>query len=319
MTERMMTTITLPEGVRMPSLVGCGDAWLKICQDALSARIAIQGDEIRISGTDPEREMAVTVMSALISELEHGVELEEKAVRRILAQARQADLSPKALKDDVVLAHKGRAIRPKTVGQKTYVDALRSSTITFCIGPAGTGKTYLAMAYAVAALDRREVSRLILSRPIVEAGESLGFLPGTLTEKVDPYIRPLYDALFQMMDPERATSLIDRGVIEIVPLAFMRGRTLSDSFIILDEAQNATPEQMKMFLTRLGDSSQMVITGDMSQSDLPKGSVGLSEALQVLQGIDDISQVRLEGKDVVRSSLVSQIIEAYERKVKGER
>ncbi len=315
----MMTTITLPEGVRMPSLVGCGDAWLKICQDALSARIAIQGDEIRISGTDPEREMAVTVMSALISELEHGVELEEKAVRRILAQARQADLSPKALKDDVVLAHKGRAIRPKTVGQKTYVDALRSSTITFCIGPAGTGKTYLAMAYAVAALDRREVSRLILSRPIVEAGESLGFLPGTLTEKVDPYIRPLYDALFQMMDPERATSLIDRGVIEIVPLAFMRGRTLSDSFIILDEAQNATPEQMKMFLTRLGDSSQMVITGDMSQSDLPKGSVGLSEALQVLQGIDDISQVRLEGKDVVRSSLVSQIIEAYERKVKGER
>ncbi len=315
----MMTTITLPEGVRMPSLVGCGDAWLKICQDALSARIAIQGDEIRISGTDPEREMAVTVMSALISELEHGVELEEKAVRRILAQARQADLSPKALKDDVVLAHKGRAIRPKTVGQKTYVDALRSSTITFCIGPAGTGKTYLAMAYAVAALDRREVSRLILSRPIVEAGESLGFLPGTLTEKVDPYIRPLYDALFQMMDPERATSLIDRGGIEIVPLAFMRGRTLSDSFIILDEAQNATPEQMKMFLTRLGDSSQMVITGDMSQSDLPKGSVGLSEALQVLQGIDDISQVRLEGKDVVRSSLVSQIIEAYERKVKGER
>ncbi len=309
----------MPEGVRMPSLVGCGDAWLKICQDALSARIAIQGDEIRISGTDPEREMAVTVMSALISELEHGVELEEKAVRRILAQARQADLSPKALKDDVVLAHKGRAIRPKTVGQKTYVDALRSSTITFCIGPAGTGKTYLAMAYAVAALDRREVSRLILSRPIVEAGESLGFLPGTLTEKVDPYIRPLYDALFQMMDPERATSLIDRGVIEIVPLAFMRGRTLSDSFIILDEAQNATPEQMKMFLTRLGDSSQMVITGDMSQSDLPKGSVGLSEALQVLQGIDDISQVRLEGKDVVRSSLVSQIIEAYERKVKGER
>ncbi len=309
----------MPEGVRMPSLVGCGDAWLKICQDALSARIAIQGDEIRISGTDPEREMAVTVMSALISELEHGVELEEKAVRRILAQARQADLSPKALKDDVVLAHKGRAIRPKTVGQKTYVDALRSSTITFCIGPAGTGKTYLAMAYAVAALDRREVSRLILSRPIVEAGESLGFLPGTLTEKVDPYIRPLYDALFQMMDPERATSLIDRGGIEIVPLAFMRGRTLSDSFIILDEAQNATPEQMKMFLTRLGDSSQMVITGDMSQSDLPKGSVGLSEALQVLQGIDDISQVRLEGKDVVRSSLVSQIIEAYERKVKGER
>ncbi len=192
------------------------------------------------------------------------------------------------------------------------MDAIRDNTITFGIGPAGTGKTYLAMAMAVAALERKEISRIVLSRPIVEAGENLGFLPGTLTEKVDPYIRPLYDALFDMMDAERATRAIERGVIEIAPLAFMRGRTLSDCFIILDEAQNTTREQMKMALTRLGDSSKMIITGDVTQSDLPSGAVGLESALKVLEGIDDIAFVRLKGRDVVRNSLVSQIISAYE-------
>jgi len=217
------------------------------------------------------------------------------------------------LREDILLTYRGRAIRPKTAGQKRYVDAIRENTVTFGIGPAGTGKTYLAMAMAVAALKRKEVNRIILTRPVVEAGENLGFLPGTLTEKVDPYIRPLYDALFDMTDMERARELIEGGVIEIAPLAFMRGRTFNDSFIILDEAQNTTPEQMKMFLTRLGFNSKMVITGDVTQVDLPHGYSGLKGVRRILEGVEDIAFRDLTGRDVVRHNLVARIVEAYER------
>lgn len=317
MTDTDITRMTIPSEVPMALITGWGDELLRLVQDSFDATITVQGNDIRIKGAPSTREAAITVFSEMVDAVQKGQDLDERAVRQAIQMTKQAHLSPKALRDDVLLVHKGRAIRPKTEGQKIYVDAIRSHTITFAVGPAGTGKTYLAMAMAISALERREVSRIVLSRPIVEAGENLGFLPGTLTEKVDPYIRPLYDALFDMMDAERAASLVDRGIVEIAPLAFMRGRTLSDSFIILDEAQNATKEQMKMALTRLGESSKMVITGDMSQSDLPSGAAGLKDALAVLVNIEDIVAIHLHGRDVVRNSLVSQIIAAYEQAAKG--
>ncbi len=312
MADSDMTSFTIPPDVPMALVTGTADGLLRIIQDAFSAAITVQGNEVRIKGPSEEREAAVTVFTELAEAARAGQVPDERSVREALASVRHDRLSPKGLRDDVLWSDRGRAIRPKTLGQKRYADAIRQNTITFALGPAGTGKTYLAMALAVAALTRKEVSRIVLSRPIVEAGESLGFLPGTLTEKVDPYIRPLYDALFQMMDAERAGALIERGVVEIAPLAFMRGRTLADCFVILDEAQNATPEQMKMALTRLGDGSKMVVTGDLTQSDLPKGAAGLDEAVRVLAGIEGIATVRLEGRDVVRNSIVSQIIAAYD-------
>lgn len=313
MTEQTdITSMTIPADVPMALVTGPSDELLRMVQDAFDATITVQGDEVRISGSEEEREAAVTLFTELAASIRAGDVPDARSVREALKMLTCAHMSPKGLREDVLLSYRGRSIRPKTPGQKRYVDAIRDNTITFGIGPAGTGKTYLAMAMAVAALERKEISRIVLSRPIVEAGENLGFLPGTLTEKVDPYIRPLYDALFDMMDAERATRAIERGVIEIAPLAFMRGRTLSDCFIILDEAQNTTREQMKMALTRLGDSSKMIITGDVTQSDLPSGAVGLESALKVLEGIDDIAFVRLKGRDVVRNSLVSQIISAYE-------
>jgi len=248
------------------------------------------------------------VKSAVSGEIQDA-----SSVRRSIDLLRTGDFAPDALRDDIVLTYRGRALRPKTPGQKNYIDSIRTHTITFGIGPAGTGKTYLAMAMAVAALKRKEVGRIILTRPIVEAGESLGFLPGTLNEKVDPYIRPLYDALFDMADVERVNRMFDDGVIEIAPLAFMRGRTLNDSFIILDEAQNTTPEQMKMFLTRLGFGSKMVITGDVTQLDLPHGLSGLKQVRSILDGIDGIGFCDFSSKDVVRHSLVAAIVAAYEQ------
>lgn len=312
MMDSTPTTIVVPADVPMAALTGPADAFLQQIQAAFKARITVQGNEVRIVGSEEEREAIVTIFADLMDAVRADEEVNDASISRLLDMMLGEGRSPQALRSDVLLTYRGRAIRPKTLGQKAYVDAVRNNLITFSLGPAGTGKTFLAMAMAVASLERKEVSRIILSRPIVEAGESLGFLPGTLTEKVDPYIRPLYDALFDMMDAERAHGLIERNVIEIAPLAFMRGRTLSDSFIILDEAQNATPEQVKMALTRLGSASRMVITADESQSDLPQGPVGIRQAQRILQGIEGLAFIELDGKDVIRNSLVSKIIAAYQ-------
>ena len=313
MTDQTQITLTAPRSVDMALIVGPADETLRLVQDSFQARITVRGDAIVLEGDPIEVQSLTALFSDLIKLVEDGGEPTCDYVRRAIDLLRTAEFSPQTLREDILLTYRGRAIRPKTAGQKRYVDAVREHTVTFGIGPAGTGKTYLAMAMAVAALKRKEVGRIILTRPVVEAGESLGFLPGTLAEKVDPYIRPLYDALFDMTDMERANQLIDSGVIEIAPLAFMRGRTLNDSFIILDEAQNTTPEQMKMFLTRLGFGSKMVVTGDATQLDLPRGVSGLKGVRDVLDGIDGIAFCELSGKDVVRHSLVAAIVAAYDQ------
>ncbi len=313
MTDQTQITLTAPRSVDMALIVGPADETLRLVQDSFQARITVRGDAIVLEGDPIEVQSLTALFSDLIKLVEDGGEPTCDYVRRAIDLLRTAEFSPQTLREDILLTYRGRAIRPKTAGQKRYVDAVREHTVTFGIGPAGTGKTYLAMAMAMAALKRKEVGRIILTRPVVEAGESLGFLPGTLAEKVDPYIRPLYDALFDMTDMERANQLIDSGVIEIAPLAFMRGRTLNDSFIILDEAQNTTPEQMKMFLTRLGFGSKMVVTGDATQLDLPRGVSGLKGVRDVLDGIDGIAFCELSGKDVVRHSLVAAIVAAYDQ------
>ena len=313
MTDKTQITLTAPASVDLALVVGPADSTLRVVESAFEASVTVRGDSIILAGDQSEVQSLTALFSDFIKVAERGEEVTPEYALRSIELLRSAEFSPQALREDILLTFRGRAIRPKTAGQKRYVDAIRSHTITFGLGPAGTGKTYLAMAMAVAALKRKEVGRIILTRPIVEAGENLGFLPGTINEKVDPYIRPLYDALFDMTDMERANDLIDSGVIEIAPLAFMRGRTLNDSFIILDEAQNTTPEQMKMFLTRLGFNSKMVVTGDLTQRDLPGSRSGLADAERVLGGIDDVSFCRLSGKDVVRHSLVAAIVAAYDR------
>ena len=313
MTDQTQITLTVSHNVDMALIVGPADELLHIIEEAFPVRITIRGDNIVLEGDPLEVQSVTALFSDLIKLVEGGGAPDSDYVRRSIDLLRTGEFSPQALRDDILLTYRGRAIRPKTAGQKRYVDAIRKNTITFAIGPAGTGKTYLAMAMAVAALKRKEVGRIVLSRPVVEAGENLGYLPGTLNEKVDPYIRPLYDALFDMTDMERAQQLIENGVIEIAPLAFMRGRTLNDSFIILDEAQNTTPEQMKMFLTRLGFGSKMVVTGDITQLDLPNGVSGLRDVRSILEGVDDIAFCDFTGKDVVRHSLVAAIVAAYER------
>ncbi len=297
----------------MALVVGASDELLRQMEEAFDARITVRGDAIALEGDPIEVQQLTALLTDLFRRVQQGDTPDAEGLRHAIELLRNAEFAPSALRDDVLLTYRGRAIRPKTAGQKAYVDAIRRNTVTFAVGPAGTGKTYLAMAMAVAALKRKEVGRIVLSRPIVEAGENLGFLPGTLFEKVDPYIRPLYDALYAMFDTEKASALIEAGVIEIAPLAFMRGRTLNDAFIILDEAQNTTPEQMKMALTRLGFGSKIVVTGDISQIDLPKGESGLVQVRSVLDGIDDIAFCDLTGKDVVRHSLVATIVAAYER------
>lgn len=312
-TDETQITLTLPDRVDMAQITGPADCVLREVKRAFSARITVRGDTIALAGDAAEVQSLTALFSDFIKMAAAGTDPTIDDARRAVELLRQGEFAPSILREDILLTYRGRAIRPKTAGQKRYVDAIRENTITFGIGPAGTGKTYLAMAMAVAALKRKEVNRIILTRPVVEAGENLGFLPGTLTEKVDPYIRPLYDALFDMTDMERARELIEGGVIEIAPLAFMRGRTFNDSFIVLDEAQNTTPEQMKMFLTRLGFNSKMVITGDVTQVDLPHGYSGLKGVRRILDGVEDIAFRDLTGRDVVRHNLVARIVEAYER------
>lgn len=314
MTDKTQITLTAPASVDLALVVGPADSTLRVVESAFEASITVRGDSIILAGDQSEVQSLTALFSDFIKVAERCEEVTPEYAMRSIELLRSAEFSPQALREDILLTFRGRAIRPKTAGQKRYVDAIRSHTITFGLGPAGTGKTYLAMAMAVAALKRKEVGRIILTRPIVEAGENLGFLPGTINEKVDPYIRPLYDALFDMTDMERANDLIDSGVIEIAPLAFMRGRTLNDSFIILDEAQNTSREQMKMFLTRIGFGSHVVITGDVTQIDLPSDKPsGLKEAIRILDRIDDIAICRLTGADVVRHALVQKIIAAYEQ------
>ncbi len=309
--------IALPDGVDLAMFCGPQDANLRTIEDLFDVTISLHPDCVVASGDA----LDIPVISSLIADLLEMVEARkvptQDDVHRIAEVLRNSDYSPDFLREDTLLTYRGRAIRPKTSGQKRYCDAIRNSTVTFAIGPAGTGKTYLAMAMAIAALKRKEIGRIILTRPVVEAGENLGFLPGTLDEKIDPYVRPLYDALYDMTDMEKGNQLISQGVIEIAPLAFMRGRTFNDAFLILDEAQNTTPEQLKMFLTRLGFGSKMVITGDATQVDLPAGSSGLKGVRDILGGIDEISFIDLTGADVVRHNLVARIVRAYDEAAHG--
>ena len=293
-------------------ITGEADANLRRLEELFGAAITLEDGRLRLRAAEADLERLERLVGEMLRRAARGEAMEGPELERLAQAARSDAMAPRRLHDDVVLTCRGKAIRPKTDGQKRFIDAIRAHSITFGLGPAGTGKTFLACALAVAALERREVGRIVLTRPIVEAGESLGFLPGTMMEKVDPYIRPLYDALFDLMDADRATRLIEDGTIEITPLAFMRGRTFNDSFVILDEAQNTTGEQMKMFLTRLGFGSKMVVTGDESQSDSPKGPTGLIGARRHLQAIDDIAFCTLRGSDVVRNSLVARIVAAYE-------
>lgn len=302
--------LTIPDSVDPVVLTGPRDSLLRRIDAAFDSMVSVRGNQISIEGSAEVIEEVTAVFSRLITYAEAKCPLAVGDVDRIIGQINHGTPNTSRSSDDILLTDRGRVIRPKTKGQRRYVEAIRSHKITFCVGPAGTGKTYLAMAMAVAALKQHEVGRIVLVRPVVEAGESLGYLPGTLQEKLDPYVRPLYDALFDMLDAQRATTLIEQGTVEISPLAFMRGRTFNDSFVILDEAQNTTPEQMKMFLTRLGLSSTFVIAGDASQRDL-LGESGLDSAREVLSHISEISFVDLEMSDIVRHSLVAKIVDAY--------
>ncbi len=301
------------DGIEMVRLLGPQDRLLaQIQREYPGVTVHVRGNQISLRGEEAERLRArrlIEELLALVRQNQDPTTTEVTSSARILEPDPGA--RPSELLGQVIVSSRGKQIRPKTEGQRAYVDAIDEHTIVFGIGPAGTGKTYLAMAKAVQALQRKEVSRIILTRPAVEAGERLGFLPGTLTDKIDPYLRPLYDALNEMMDPELVPKLLASGTVEVAPLAYMRGRTLNDSFVVLDEAQNTTPEQMKMFLTRLGFGSKMVVTGDITQIDLPGGASGLRIVTRILDGIDDIAFARLTSDDVVRHTLVGRIVDAY--------
>ncbi len=294
-------------------LAGIGDSVLDALRDRLGTTIRLRGNQLTIEGENEKVVEARAVVDELVELVEGGHEIGPSTVDAVLGALDQAE-DIRDVFEDVVWRHRGKKIAPKTVMQKAYVDAIRGHTVTFAIGPAGTGKTYLAMALAVAALHERQVGRIILTRPAVEAGERLGFLPGDMLAKVDPYLRPLFDALYDMMDADRLAAYMDRGTIEVAPLAFMRGRTLNDSFIILDEAQNTSPEQMQMFLTRLGFGSKVVVTGDVTQVDLPRDQAsGLIHVQEILSAIDGIAFVHFSHRDVVRHKLVQRIVEAYKQ------
>jgi phosphate starvation-inducible PhoH-like protein len=304
------TQLELPNDVAA-ELAGANDAIMKTLEEHLDCEVYLRGNVLTLDGTDEDVAMGRTVVRELTDLVGQGHEIAPGTIEAI-SQALDRHESPSRILEDVVWHHRSLKVAPKSVNQKRYVDAIRRATVTVGIGPAGTGKSFLAVAMAVAALSRREVSRIVLTRPAVEAGESLGFLPGDVMAKVDPYLRPLFDALYDMLEPERVNQHLERGVIEVAPLAFMRGRTLNDSFIILDEAQNTSPEQMKMFLTRLGFNSKMVVTGDITQIDLPKDHrSGLVVIGDILKGVEGIEFIRFGSEDVVRHKLVQRIVAAY--------
>jgi phosphate starvation-inducible protein PhoH and related proteins len=308
--ERVARVIELDDRVAV-ELAGEQDSVLRALEDRLELEIALRGNLLTLTGLEARVGAGAEVVAQLAALVEGGRPLAPGTIDMVADAVEGAEPIGPVL-DDVLWRNGQFRVTPRTPGQKRYADAVRSATITFGIGPAGTGKTYLAVAAATAALMRREVARIILTRPAVEAGERLGFLPGDLAAKVDPYLRPLFDALYDMLDAERVEALFERGQVEVAPLAFMRGRSLNDSFIILDEAQNTTPEQMKMFLTRLGYGSRMVVNGDVTQVDLPTAQKsGLMEAIDVLEGVEDIALVRLDRRDVVRHRLVQRIVDAY--------
>ena len=307
--------ILVPGSQPMVSLLGERDQLLKIIEEAFKSSILVRGNEITIRGDSNELETIGRLFEELLDLLSSGMVLScesvEKAIEMIMEDG---ELNPTEVFTDIIISRRGKVIRPKTPNQKRYIEAIRSNTIVFSIGPAGTGKTYLAMAMAVKALLSREVGRIILTRPAVEAGEKLGFLPGDIYQKVDPYLRPLYDCLYEMVEVEKFSKYMEQGVIEVAPLAFMRGRTLNDSFIVLDEAQNTSPEQMKMFLTRLGFGSKAVVTGDITQIDLPGGQrSGMNVVREILTGIDGIDFIYMDERDVVRHKIVQEIVRAYGR------
>ena len=310
--------LAIPDHLSPFQVLGENDQALAALEDAVpDTDVHVRGHQVTLRGTDDALRRGEHIMRSLIELAGTGQSVTAEAVQRaanLYGDDRASGRKLEEVLSRTILSSRGRTIRPKTMGQKSYIEAIESSTITFGIGPAGTGKTYLAVAMAVQKLLSKQINRIILTRPAVEAGERLGFLPGSLNEKIDPYLRPLYDALHDMLDPESIPRLMGAGTIEVAPLAYMRGRTLNDAFIILDEAQNTTPEQMKMFLTRLGFNSTMVVTGDVTQVDLPGGhQSGLRVVENVLSGIDDISFCRLSSRDVVRHRLVSDIVEAYGR------
>ena len=312
MTER---TINAERVEQLIDVFGSFDDNIRKIEDAFGVRITNRNNELKVSGDEEAADKGCRAIEALLALAAKGEEIDEQKVRYLinLVNTGNEDQVSKIAKDVVCVTAKGRPVKAKTIGQQNYLKAIEKNTITIGVGPAGTGKTYLAVAEAVAAFRAKTVNRIILTRPAVEAGERLGFLPGDLQNKVDPYLRPLYDALFDMLGPETYNKYLERGNIEVAPLAYMRGRTLDDSFIILDEAQNTSREQMKMFLTRLGFGSKVVITGDITQIDLPRDQVsGLKEAMRVLKGVEDIAICRLTGSDVVRHVLVQRIIQAYE-------
>ena len=308
------TVLEVPGSVPMVSLLGSGDEYLRAIESGFpDVDVLVRGNQVTMTGAADEVGILDTLLAEMLTVLRTGQALTVESIERSISLLRSGTRPAEVLTANI-LSNRGKTIRAKTLNQKRYVDAIDANTIVFGIGPAGTGKTYLAVAKAVQALQAKRVNRIVLTRPAVEAGERLGFLPGTLSEKIDPYLRPLFDALHDMLDPESIPRLITSGTIEIAPLAYMRGRTLNDAFIILDEAQNTSAEQMKMFLTRLGFGSTMVITGDVTQVDLPGGTTsGLRVVNDILEGIDDVEFCRLTSHDVVRHKLVGRIVDAYER------
>lgn len=297
-------------------MFGGFDSNIKMIEEKYEVTVLSRNGQLKVTGQGEKLEAAVKVIEGLLDMVQKGQPLNEQSIRNVMQMVAdgQEDQLDVLMADCICITSKGKPVKPKTLGQEKYVQAIRDNTIVFGIGPAGTGKTYLAVAMAVKAFKAKEVSRIVLTRPAVEAGESLGFLPGDLQQKVDPYLRPLYDALFDMLGPDQFQRQLERGTIEVAPLAYMRGRTLDDSFIILDEAQNTTSEQMKMFLTRLGMNSKAVVTGDITQIDLPGGKKsGLQEVTKILKGINGIATIRFDARDVVRHRLVQEIVNAYER------